>query len=207
VEGLRRYASDTGLEYRYAGALEGPWSILRWGSSRRVDGIAGGTLPDGRPAVIAGLVITATSAEGTSALYPHLIATTDVPEAGESLGWVEVRSREANQFGQLPPGARFPTELTDEVPLESAFFAQRFELAIGPGTDPNAVVQLFSPAFVHWYAYEAPYAMSAELLGGRLCLHAPSGLRSHDRARSIWQACGRTAEALAREGLEDSGAA
>jgi hypothetical protein len=207
VEGLRRFAADSGLDFRHGGAVEGPWSVLRWGQARRVDGIASGRLPGGRDAVLAGLVITAAGSQGAPADFPHLVATTEVPEAADALGWVEVRSREARQFDQLPADARFPSELTEEVPLESEFFAGRFELAAGPGTDRLAVAQLFSPTFLHWYAYEAPYAMSAELLGGRLCLHAPSDPRSHDRARSIWAACARISAAIAGEGLEDSGAA
>jgi hypothetical protein len=207
VDGLRRFAAEAGLEFHHTGALDGPWSILRWGQARRVEGLARGSLPDGRDAILAGCVITASSSEGIPIDYPHLVATTEVPEAAASLGWVEVRSREARQFGQLPADAGFPVGLTQTVSLESEFFEERFELAAGPHVDPRRVAELFSPVFLHWYAYEAPYAMSAELLGGRLCLHAPSDLGSHDRARSIWQACGRISAAVAREGLEDSGAA
>jgi hypothetical protein len=207
VEGLRRFAAERGLEFQPTGHLEGPWSVLRWGERRRFDGFARGPLADGRGAVLAGCVCTARDAEGAPLEFQLLLAASEVPEAPPDLGWLEVRSLEARAFGQLPPGADFNPGAARELPLESEFFAQRFKIAAGPGTDQNAVVQLFSPAFLHWYAYEGPYAMSLELLGGRLCLHAPADLRSHDRARSLWDACERISSELAREGRERSGAA
>jgi hypothetical protein len=203
VEGLRLFAAEAGLDFARTGALEGPWSVLRWGRTRRVAGIVRGLLPGGREGLLAGCVIGAPGPDGAPAEFPHLLAAAEIPEAPASLGWVEVRSREARELGQLPPGAVFGDGPVRDLGLESEFFAGRFELAAGPATDPGAVVQLFSPVFLHWYAYEAPYAMSMELLGGRLCLHAPADLRNRDRARSIWTALERIEAAVASEAREE----
>jgi hypothetical protein len=93
------------------------------------------------------------------------------------------------------------------VTLESEFFAERFELLAGPGTDTNAVVQLFAPTFLHWYAYEAPFGLTLELIGGRLCASAPGAPERVDRVRSVWEATARIAGELALEGLERRGLA
>jgi hypothetical protein len=103
-------------------------------------------------------------------------------------------------------GGTDPTPRTpglEPVHLESEFFVRRFELLAGPGTDPGAAVELFSPTFLHWYAYESPFGLDLELLGGRLCLSVPSAPERLDHVRSLWDAAATIATALAAESAED----
>ena len=204
MDALQRFAADRGLEHRGTGTLEGPFALLR--RAGRVEGLVRGALADGRKAALAAYTCTEEDPEGGLREHPYLVVLCAVPESSSELPWLTCRSREAEISGG--PGAAVEPPLgAQPIELESEFFAQRFELLAGPGTDPNAVVQLFAPSFLHWYAYEAPFGLSLKVIGGRLCASAPGAAERIDRVRSLWDATARIVTALTREGLESSGLA
>lgn len=199
-EGLRRFAAERGLEHRGTGVVEGPFSLLRRPGSRRVEGLVRGKLRPGTEAMMAALQFREVAEDGRAEENPFTVVTC-APAAPDGLPWLECRSLDARMLGGADPTPRAPG--LEPLHLESEFFARRFELLAGPGTDPAAAVELFSPTFLHWYAYESPFGLDLELLGGRLCLSVPSAPERLDHVRSLWDAAATIVAALAAEAEED----
>lgn len=197
---LGRFAGERGLAHRETGAIQGPFSLLRRPGSQRVDGLVRGELLAGVEAVMAGVVFRRTGDDGRTEDSAFTVVTCKLLAPG-GLPWLECRSLDARMLGGPSPAPRSPG--LEPIALESEFFARRFELLAGNGTDPKAVVQLFSPSFLHWYAYESPFGLDLELLGGRLCLSVPSAPERLDHVRSLWDAAATIVAALAAEASED----
>ena len=197
MSALEQFAGKRGLEYRPSGMLEGPFPILRWGDDRYLEGIARGPLTGEHEGTLGALICVKHQADVPYQRFPFLVVLCDLPESAVAFPLLECRSSE----GDLPDAPASLMPGLETVRLESEFFETRFTLLIGPGTDINAVVRLFAPRFLDWYAYEAPYALCLALLGGRLCAYAPAELERPGRFDSIWDAAARIASEVSGEGL------
>ena len=199
MSALEQFAKAHGFEYRSGGELEGPFSVFRLGSGGRATGIVRGALPDGRATTVAAYACTGRGPGGDAEDLSFTVAISELPETAATLPWLECLSREAEIAGgpraEAAPGMR-------EVPLESEFFEQRFLLLAGPGTDRSAVVELFAPSFLHWYAYEAPFGMTMELIGGRLCAYTPDTMERPGHLDSFWDSVATIAAQIGAEALE-----
>jgi hypothetical protein len=197
---FEQFARERGLEVGPSAMLDGPFWPLGAGDRQRVVAVAHGALAPGRNATLAVYAYFVSSPDGRDRAYPFTIVLCDVPESAAALPWLECRSREAELLGGRPLE---PDRGLEAVRLESEFFEQRFLLLAGPGTDPVAVAQLFAPSFLHWFAYEAPFGFSLELVGGRLCASVPGEPERLGPLGSFWDSVARIVEALVREGRED----
>jgi hypothetical protein len=198
LSALEQFAGKRGLEYRPTGSLEGQFPILRWGDDRHLEGLARGPLTEGHEGTLGGLICVKQPADGPDQRIPFLVVLCGLPGSAGTFPLLEVRSREAD----LSDGPAALTAGLGTVRLESEFFETRFTLLVGPGTDTNAVLRLFAPKFLDWYAYEAPYALCLALRGGRLCVYAPAEFERPGRIDSIWDAAARIAAEVSRESPE-----
>ena len=199
MDQLRKLAREEGLHFAHTGAPEPQAPAITRLGRPQVEGIARGMLADDTAAAMTVLAYPGVGADGTLRRITMLAFLHELPESVERLPWLAIRSREAGPGGLLPEEMRRGSPPVQPLATESEFFAQRFELDAGAGTDENMVRRLFAPTFLHWYAYETPFGFSCEIAYGTLCGYVLDEPDRPGRLKSVWDAGARVAMQIRHE--------
>lgn len=199
MDQLRNLAQEEGLHFAHTGAPEPQAPATTRLGRPQVEGIARGMLPDDTAAAMTVLAYPGVGADGTLRRITMCAFLHELPESAERLPWLAIRSREAESGGLLPDEMRRGSPPVQPLATESEFFAQRFTLEAGAGTDENMVRRLFAPSFLHWYAYETPFGFSCEIAYGTLCAYVLDEPDRPGRLKSVWDAGSRVAMQVRHE--------
>ena len=91
-----------------------------------------------------------------------------------------------------------------QVTLESATLAERFEILVGDGQDEVWTRRLFNPAFVVWLAESMPRKASVELEDGTLLVYLPGHKEDAKDLDALAAATGEIARRLLAESAQTS---
>ena len=199
MDELRKLAQEEGLHYAHTGAPEPQAPAISRLGRPRVEGIARGMLPDDTAAAMTVLAYPGIGADGTLRRITMCAFLHELPESAERLPWLAIRSRETEPGGLLADEMRRGSPPVAPLQTESDFFAKRFDIEAGAGTDEVMVRRLFAPAFLHWYAYETPYGFTCEIAGGTLCAFVLDEPDRPGRLKSVWDAGSRVAMQVRHE--------
>ena len=199
MEQLRRLAQDEGLHFAHTGVPEPQAPAITRLGRPRVEGIARGLLPDETAAAMTVLAYPGVGADGTLRRITMLAFLHEIPESVDRLPWLVWHNRETEADGLLSAELRRGSPPVRPIATESEFFAQRFTLEAGAGTDENMVRRLLAPAFLHWFAYETPYGFFCEVASGTLCAYVFDDPHRPGRLKSVWDAGSRVAMQVRHE--------
>lgn len=192
----RAYADSRGLELLEEGAdLPEVTPLLQTGHARTAENLMAGTLPGGAPGMLAHYTSTrkrlnAAGRYETKELK-FTVALSELPAEGP-VRQIYCNALRFIRASSLPAGVV-------PVKLESAAFADRFELLRGEGDDERWMRRLFQPSFIVWMAEEAPESFAFELVDRRLCCYVEDHIAYAEQLDSFCRAGSKVFERVTQE--------